>query len=143
MPVTERKYFKHDQIGQCELCGKIAPCEVHHRKPLSIGGTNDVDNLIYLCECCHKEVHKESRSYLIKAGMNNNENRKEYVIGYFELYAKLLDLIVDSNGTARVGEVISILDEMPFRRNARKDGGYYFKQYLSAKDKFNEWLETG
>ena len=143
MPVTERKHFNHDKIGQCELCGKIAPCEVHHRKPLSLGGTNDIDNLIYVCFDCHKEAHKENRSDMIKAGMRNNENRKEYVIGFFELYTKLLDLIVDSNGMARVAEVLDILDEMPLRRNARKDCGFYYKQYLSAMDKFNKWIEVG
>jgi 5-methylcytosine-specific restriction protein A len=32
--------------------------QVHHIKPLSHGGTNDMDNLILLCHYCHTQEHK-------------------------------------------------------------------------------------
>ena len=43
----------------CEDClkeGKHVPVyEVHHIVPLSLGGTNDTDNLISLCHSCHEK----------------------------------------------------------------------------------------
>ena len=47
----------------CELCfqrGIIVPVEeVHHKKPLSEGGTHDRSNLIALCKSCHSRIHAE------------------------------------------------------------------------------------
>lgn len=47
----------------CEMCferGVIVPVEeVHHRKPLSEGGTHDRENLIALCKSCHSRLHAE------------------------------------------------------------------------------------
>lgn len=43
----------------CQICGaKHIRLEVHHIVYRSKGGTNDEDNLITLCETCHKKVHK-------------------------------------------------------------------------------------
>lgn len=33
--------------------------QVHHIKPVSEGGDDDLSNLILLCKTCHSEVHKE------------------------------------------------------------------------------------
>ena len=45
----------------CELCfdrGIIVPTEeIHHKKPLSEGGTHDRSNLIALCKSCHSSIH--------------------------------------------------------------------------------------
>ena len=58
----------------CEMCkkqGRLTPAEeVHHIKPLSMGGTNDDGNLMSLCKSCHSEItaksgcrwHNKSRS---------------------------------------------------------------------------------
>lgn len=53
--------------GQCEECNQPAPfkrrldgspyLEVHHRKPLSIGGEDTVENAIALCPNCHRKAH--------------------------------------------------------------------------------------
>lgn len=44
----------------CEMCkkqGRLARAEeVHHIKPLSMGGTNDDGNLMSLCKVCHSEI---------------------------------------------------------------------------------------
>jgi 5-methylcytosine-specific restriction endonuclease McrA len=32
--------------------------EIHHKKPVIDGGTNDISNLILLCIPCHKAIHK-------------------------------------------------------------------------------------
>lgn len=48
----------------CERCferGVIVPVEeVHHKKPLSEGGTHDRDNLVALCKSCHSHIHAEN-----------------------------------------------------------------------------------
>ena len=42
----------------CQCCGaKNTRLEVHHITYRSNGGTDDLDNLITLCEECHKKVH--------------------------------------------------------------------------------------
>lgn len=42
----------------CQICGaKHIRLEVHHIKYRSQGGTDDENNLITLCECCHKKIH--------------------------------------------------------------------------------------
>lgn len=47
----------------CELCqqqGQFVPTEeIHHRTPLSEGGTHARDNLIALCKSCHSKIHAE------------------------------------------------------------------------------------
>ncbi|CAN0619587.1 5-methylcytosine-specific restriction enzyme A [Burkholderia multivorans] len=53
--------------GSCEACGNSAPfrrrtddtpyLEVHHRKPLSDGGDDSVENAIGLCPNCHRKAH--------------------------------------------------------------------------------------
>ena len=141
MQNEERKQFIHDAIGKCELCGRIAPCEVHHKKPLSLGGTNDIDNLIYICFDCHNGVHKENRSEMVKAGMRK-QNNKEFVVGYYELYAKILLLIVNSNGRAKADEVIEILNNIGVRKNHRKNSNITYEKYREALDIFNEWVES-
>ena len=56
---------KTDQF--CEQCfekGIIVPVdEVHHKKPLSDGGSHDRSNLISLCKSCHAKIHAERGDY--------------------------------------------------------------------------------
>ena len=51
----------------CELCyekGVLVPTEeVHHKKPLSEGGTHDRSNLISLCKSCHSTIHAHRGDY--------------------------------------------------------------------------------
>ena len=45
---------------KCSKCnnnnGKI---HLHHRIPIALGGKNVRENIVLLCEKCHKEVHNE------------------------------------------------------------------------------------
>lgn len=47
----------------CELCFEkgvlVEVEEVHHKIPLSEGGTHSRDNLISLCKSCHARIHAE------------------------------------------------------------------------------------
>jgi len=55
--IRDRYITAHPLCEQCEKNGRITPAEeVHHIKPLSQGGTNDVRNLMSLCTPCHSEI---------------------------------------------------------------------------------------
>jgi len=55
--IRDRYITAHPLCEQCQKDGRITPAEeVHHIKPLSQGGTNDVDNLMSLCTSCHSEI---------------------------------------------------------------------------------------
>ena len=51
----------------CELClerGIIVETEeIHHKKPLSEGGTHDRSTLIALCKSCHSQIHAKRGDY--------------------------------------------------------------------------------
>ena len=51
----------------CELCfdrGFIVPTEeIHHKLPLSEGGTHERSNLIALCKSCYSRIHAGRGDY--------------------------------------------------------------------------------
>jgi hypothetical protein len=51
---------------RCQECGYYKHLEVHHIVPRSKGGTDDLKNLITLCQRCHGKKH----------GFKNRENRR-------------------------------------------------------------------
>jgi 5-methylcytosine-specific restriction endonuclease McrA len=42
---------------RCQRCGNEHKLTIHHIKPVSEGGTNDLSNMALLCDTCHKKVH--------------------------------------------------------------------------------------
>ena len=69
-PAVRRRYGRawkriRDRYAEahplCELCkqnGKLTPTEeIHHKLPLSEGGTHATENLIALCKSCHAKLH--------------------------------------------------------------------------------------
>lgn len=44
-------------FGTCEECGWIGIVQLHHKIPLSKGGTDTKENLISLCPNCHSDYH--------------------------------------------------------------------------------------
>ena len=55
---SRRKAVLHRDNYTCQCCGKKnCRLEVHHIKFRRNGGTDDEENLITLCEDCHKGVH--------------------------------------------------------------------------------------
>ena len=55
---SRREAILHRDHYTCQCCGKKnCRLEVHHVKFRSNGGTDDEENLITLCEDCHKGVH--------------------------------------------------------------------------------------
>ena len=71
-PATRRRYGRawkrirdsyaktHPFCEECYKKGVLVPVEeVHHKLPLSEGGTHDRDNLVALCKSCHARIHAE------------------------------------------------------------------------------------
>ena len=55
---SRRKAVLHGDNYTCQCCGKKnCRLEVHHIKFRQNGGTDDEENLITLCEDCHKGIH--------------------------------------------------------------------------------------
>jgi 5-methylcytosine-specific restriction endonuclease McrA len=57
-----KKYRKHvlnANGNKCYVCGCsfLPVLVVHHVKPVSEGGNNELDNLVVLCPTCHAVVH--------------------------------------------------------------------------------------
>ena len=48
--------------GGRTACGKAGRLEVHHVKPVHLGGTNAIGNLMVLCRGCHIAAHKREMS---------------------------------------------------------------------------------
>lgn len=46
--------------NKCAICGNNDFLEFHHIIPVAAGGTDDYDNLILLCACCHAKVHNRT-----------------------------------------------------------------------------------
>jgi 5-methylcytosine-specific restriction endonuclease McrA len=46
---------------KCQWCGRVENLQVHHQKFRSHSGGDNEENLITLCEACHKSVHRPSR----------------------------------------------------------------------------------
>lgn len=57
------RYIKaHPLCERCYSKGKyVMAALVHHKLPLSNGGTNDEENLQSLCISCHEKIHKRTR----------------------------------------------------------------------------------
>ena len=69
---------KKSKFEKCELCDKRAPEELHHIIPVSLGGSDDERNLIYICRVCHSlltpkseliKIAKERKSFKHKASL--------------------------------------------------------------------------
>jgi len=45
-------------IKICEVCQKESITDKHHIHSKSLGGSNKLNNLAFLCPNCHKLVHK-------------------------------------------------------------------------------------
>ena len=48
-----KKKYLMEQRKCCELCGSQRGLELHHIIPKSLGGTDELENLILICRKCH------------------------------------------------------------------------------------------
>jgi len=100
----ERRDFirKRDQV--CKQCRSNRYLHVHHVISLGKGGTNRLDNLILLCDRCHKKRHKVS-DFKYSSGDHKTA------------FSKRLSLI---NEAIRSGKEIEFLYKKPEDKSFRK-----------------------
>ena len=54
-----RAALKERDGDGCSKCGRKFVLTIHHVRPRSEGGTHDLENLVLLCNRCHRQVHGE------------------------------------------------------------------------------------
>jgi len=59
---TRRAVYKREDYA-CALCERPGVIHIHHVRPRSMGGTNEIHNLIALCPVCHAIAHGEYTLY--------------------------------------------------------------------------------
>ena len=59
--VTRPAHLKNNPL--CEKCGTDKKLEVHHIKPLAVGGTHKASNLMTLCKTHHYYFEKRMKGF--------------------------------------------------------------------------------
>ena len=59
---TQKKRARDRDKQQCQICGEVLPVrygrlEVHHIDYRSKGGSDELENLVTLCDLCHAVTH--------------------------------------------------------------------------------------
>ncbi len=47
--------------GRCRLCGATESLSIHHVRPRSLGGSDQVENLATVCLACHEAMHQRTQ----------------------------------------------------------------------------------
>lgn len=58
LTTDDRKKMVESLGEACERCGTTSNLDIHHIRPLRLGGKNSVRNLILFCEGCHNDWHR-------------------------------------------------------------------------------------
>lgn len=83
---SRRMAILHRDGGHCQVCGDVRPQQelhVHHKQPVSEGGTHELENLELRCADCHAEAHNEDLCvfcFLI-GGFQFNEVKAQSSVG--------------------------------------------------------------
>lgn len=82
-----RRHIASSYNYACQRCGRKGwlGFHIHHVQPLSKGGTNNLNNLTYLCRYCHESIHphmveerkRKEREYLERKKAWRKEWRKK------------------------------------------------------------------
>jgi len=59
IPTATRKAVYLRENHACALCERPGVIHIHHARPRSLGGGNELSNLIALCPVCHAIAHGE------------------------------------------------------------------------------------
>lgn len=86
-PSWRKEIFKI-KSKKCHICGDTEFLEIHHLIALKNGGTNDINNLLVLCQKCHKLVHNKIHKNTSKNGrpkVIEFEDAEKHLKRYFNL----------------------------------------------------------
>lgn len=63
--MTWNKFFvsiiREKEGIHCHFCRTVGDLELHHIIPVKEGGTDEPDNLVYLCKGCHRKTESWGR----------------------------------------------------------------------------------
>jgi len=94
----------------CELCGDARKLDVHHIIPKSLGGSDDLDNLIVVCGKCHGVLTPKSE--LTKCGLRRA--RSEPVVSASAFYAAISERL-DAGDSVGPCEIMDVFDSLVFQ----------------------------
>jgi hypothetical protein len=80
----QKREVRERQNGVCACCGQTPhqTLEVHHIKPYSKGGPNDIENAVAACKPCHKLLD----DLVFQRGIQYSEDMQpgqEYLVALF------------------------------------------------------------
>lgn len=108
----------------CAYCGSVENLTVHHKQPLSLGGDNDLDNLILLCKECHEAGH--GRKFLNRSFESDDDYGMRFRVS--EKVKILNDAINNQQGVqikyTDMNEVRSVRTIHPSKIRRRNRGTY-------------------
>lgn len=92
-----KRIIKRDG-AKCYYCGETERLDVHHLRPISMGGNNDDYNLLTLCHECHVVEHQGIRaSGLCCIPGPDHEEYRAYLTNYTDV-VRFCDTIEKSTG---------------------------------------------
>lgn len=56
---SKRAYSRQFLEDSCSHCSAQNNLTIHHKIPISLGGSKEKENCITLCKDCHVEIHKK------------------------------------------------------------------------------------
>ena len=110
--------------NKCANCGSKENLEIHHIVPLSLGGTNNITNLVPLCYSCHKAAHQGRHLSHYRKAYNNPQPRTPDE----EAYKIFDDYFAGNIGRAELKE------KMGFSKSYKITDCPQFKKYFEEKN---------
>ena len=97
----------------CVNCGSNKHIHYHHIVPLINGGTNNLGNIVPLCEDCHGLAHERASYKLLRAGKEKAKAKGGYQEGRPKKYTEkqikhALSLLAINGGDKSYNEVVEI-----------------------------------
>ena len=115
----------NDELGQCCVnCGETENIEYHHIVPLSLGGTNNISNIVPLCARCHKAAHRGRNI----AHYSNHGGSGRKSIASENKHSKIFDMFISGEiGNRKCTELTGYAGKTPITTRP------VFKRYAKSK----------
>jgi hypothetical protein len=116
--------------GMCECCGTDIKVDRHHIHRFSEGGKSNIDNLICLCQTCHKQIplllSQEQQHSLQLWHQNNTANNYHF---NHHLYSPTNTILLGGNYFLGCSTILSI-NNQKIIRTYEIDGKFYLNAVM-------------
>jgi len=92
---TTVKKLREKYNNRCAECGGDENLQIHHIVPIKDGGDNAFENLLLLCDVCHRNKHRSSSVHISHVENFGHESKSSSVHNYSDLDS---DLDLDREG---------------------------------------------